>query len=202
MAKKPDPESVAAIARQLEAQLHAEGLGAAEFEYTQARKQVFDDTKHKHFHPRAQQLLEDHTWPDTPAGRLDRACWELHVQRKSNRAIAAELKHLGAYRVQVDKIIARLKRLADGRISRRRAPGRPADTRFGRGARGVLRVSVRFNEAEATALYRAEDKLRSAGIIPPVARKRVKVRGVTTEVLDRALAVVIRAAVALLDRSL
>jgi len=204
MAKKPEPESIAVARARLEAQLHREGLAAAEFDYPIARRQVFDENKHRHFHPAAAEFLDEHPWPDTEAGRFDRAAWDLHAAGVSNRSMVPMLRARGhvAYNKRVDKTIARLKKLMDGRATKKRGRGRPADERFGRGTRSTVRVVVRFNEAEAGALYYAEDKLRLAGKIPPVTRRRARVRGELRDVFDRALAVVIRKAVVHFARGL
>jgi hypothetical protein len=167
--------------------LHAEGLDRGEFEWDIARPQVFDPLAFKHDTPAslATEFLETHPWPSTPAGQLDRRIWALHAAGRSNRSIGDEV---GLYRMKVNAIVNRLRKLAEGRLTRGARPGRPADERFGRGARGTVRVAVRFNEAELTALYYAEDKLRLAGKIPPVRKQPGR------DVLERSLSVVIRLA--------
>jgi hypothetical protein len=167
--------------------LHAEGLDRGEFDWDIARPQVFDPLAYAHDTPEeaANEFLEQHPWPNTAAGKMDRQIWALHAARRSNRSIAGEV---GLDRKKVNAVVNRLKKLAEGRLTRERRPGRKRDEE-GRGA-GCLQVLVRLNEAEEGALLYAVDKLRARGELPPAkdptGRKAIKRIG--PQVLRAALA--------------
>lgn len=171
--------------------LHEEGLDRGEFDWDIARPQVFDPLAYAHDTPEAAALefLEQHPWPGTPAGRLDRKIWALHAARRSNRSIAGDV---GLDRKKVNGVVNRLKKLAQGRLTRERRPGRKRDEES-RG-RGCLQVLVRLNEAEEGSLLYAVDKLRARGELPPAKDPtgRKAIRRIGPRLLRAALASFVR----------
>lgn len=170
-------------AAELEAQLHAEGLGAAEFDFTMVKRKVIEPRGliagmlRDDYLEAARAFLDDHAF----AHPLDRAIWALHAEGVSNRQIEPRLRQDGAYRYRIDQTVRRLQALMlRGMPKERKKPGRAAVN--GR-TRECLQITVRLNEEDEGALLHIEEMCRARGkpVMPRVDIMRLALRAFARE---------------------
>lgn len=171
MTTRPLTKAEQKEAARLEAQLHAEGLAAGEFDHEVSRPPV-PDARAKHtpadkaaYTAQAQAFLEDHAF----ANDFERRCWELHVQGLSNRKIVVLVR--GSYRKKVQLTIARLARLMRAQIERKRR-GRPGEGGYGGEA---VHVHVRFNAIDMGAVQHVQEMAKARGMEVPTVADIVRV---------------------------
>jgi hypothetical protein len=173
-----------------EAVLEREGLGALEVEEPRARTPRSAGERGA-YADMAAAFLDEHAF----ANAWDREVWALHAGGFMNPKIVGILRrgtYPRAYLRKVQETILRLKKLMLGKISTKRGRGRPRNP-DGRD-RICMRVVVRLTEVEAGRLFYVEDKLRAAGVLPPVRRRRITVKQKVREIEMRDRSHVLRLA--------